>query len=455
VAVGESKRDNGFAAVVGAAAPVADPEALTAVAEETERGLLVAGCGADEAKRLATVRLVAQLLLIGAEAGGSLPLPGPAVARATQVSGLPETELRILAGGHALRDPGTAARSPRGAIQVQLRIAAAISSMKELSLWMADSTGRLEAVAELDGSRTSQAVARVSRRVFAQSESTPPGPGRELVGVPVRRLSTTVGALAGRTARGGSAIALMMLRCAAPSVGLLTERERLLESADRQGAEAARAAERALVRFGFDMHDGPAQGVAALQADIRKLASQAAEAFGDDPRRELLLGRVEDLEARTKVLSDQIRGVARSARSPAALEEPVEVVMRGELAALRESTGVRVELDVSGPVDESTPSQRIALLRGVQEALRNVREHSRARQVSVRIAAGPDRTEAEIRDDGRGFDVGRTRVRAASGGRMGLAGIVERVRLIGGECEIRSRPGGPTSIRMWLPRWSS
>ena len=219
-------------------------------------------------------------------------------------------------------------------------------------------------------------------------------------------------------------------------------------------AGAAGAAERALVRLGFDLHDGPAQGIAALQAEIRSLEGQVSEAFAGDPRAELLLGRLQDLEARSAVVAEQIRALARSAHSPADwVEEPVEEVLRGELRELRASTGIEADLELSGPVDAATPSQRIALLRGIQEALRNVREHSRARHVWLRVAAGDDRIEAEVRDDGRGFDAERVHAQAPLTGRMGLAGIVERLRLIGGDCEVRSAAGGPTSIRMSLPRW--
>ncbi len=215
----------------------------------------------------------------------------------------------------------------------------------------------------------------------------------------------------------------------------------------------AEASERALARFGYDVHDGPAQGIAGLLGDIRAFKGQIGAAFADDPRAELLLGRLEDFEARSVAVADEIRRVARAARSPAP-DEPVEDVLRGELAALREVAGVvECELEVRGPVDAATPSQRIALLRCVQEALRNVREHAEARQVSVRVVASADRTEAEVRDDGRGFDVEQVLAEAPRGGRMGLAGIAERARLLGGECEMRSAPGGPTSIRLSLPRW--
>ena len=56
-------------------------------------------------------------------------------------------------------------------------------------------------------------------------------------------------------------------------------------------------------------------------------------------------------------------------------------------------------------------------------------------------------------DNGRGFDVERTFVRAARGGRFGLVGMSERARLLGGRFDVRSSPGGPTTISLVLPAW--
>jgi signal transduction histidine kinase len=44
-------------------------------------------------------------------------------------------------------------------------------------------------------------------------------------------------------------------------------------------------------------------------------------------------------------------------------------------------------------------------------------------------------------------------MRSAREGRLGLVGLNERARLLGGSCEISSRPGGPTEIAVTLPRW--
>jgi signal transduction histidine kinase len=451
--VGNSRwmdRDAGFQAVIEAAPVAGEPEPLLEFAAATERGIVLAGCTKTEARRLVTMVLVARLLCEAAAAPGKLRSSRGMIACGTRLSGLSEAALRLAAGELALRDARTGAQPPPEAIRTQLRLVASVAALREVSLWLPGADGRLEVAAEVDGPASS-GVARTAQRTFHNLRATPPSATRQLVGVPVGQPPEAIGVLAGRVPRGLAGLAVRVLRSAAPQIALALARRDLIAE-----AEAAGASERALVRFGFDVHDGPAQGIAGLLADIRAFKGQIEAAFAGDSRVDLLTGRLEDLEARSGVVADQIRRVARAARGPAAEDEPVEEVLRGELQAMREvDGGLKCELEVHGPVDAATPSQRIALLRGVQEALRNVREHAGARRVSVRVEAGAERTEAEVRDDGCGFDPERVLAEASPGGRMGLAGIAERARLLGGECEVRSAPGGPTSIRISLPRWES
>src|SRR5436305_1211990 len=62
-------------------------------------------------------------------------------------------------------------------------------------------------------------------------------------------------------------------------------------------------------------------------------------------------------------------------------------------------------------------------------------------------------TRATVADDGPGFDVEEALACAVRDGRVGLMGMMERVRLLGGTCEIESRPGGPTTISAFVPAW--
>jgi len=100
-----------------------------------------------------------------------------------------------------------------------------------------------------------------------------------------------------------------------------------------------------------------------------------------------------------------------------------------------------------------TQSQKIALIRVVQEAFTNIREHSNAGRVELLLTSSRSCVELQVVDDGDGFEVTRTLQNAAQRGRMGVVGSSERVRLLGGTFDIRSKPGGPTSVAVTLPRW--
>jgi two-component system sensor kinase len=112
-----------------------------------------------------------------------------------------------------------------------------------------------------------------------------------------------------------------------------------------------------------------------------------------------------------------------------------------------------MDLHLSGDLEALTASQAIVLLRVVQEALANVEAHSGARSASVTVTAGAEELQAEVLDDGQGFEVEPTLVAAARGGRLGLVGMSERVRLLEGRLDVESRPGGPTRVAAVIPRW--
>jgi signal transduction histidine kinase len=96
-------------------------------------------------------------------------------------------------------------------------------------------------------------------------------------------------------------------------------------------------------------------------------------------------------------------------------------------------------------VSEKLPDEtRICIYRLVQEALNNAATHSAARNARVSVVQTPDKLRVEITDDGRGFDPLRVRG-------MGLLGMEERVKRLGGMLSIESRAGQGTSVKAELP----
>jgi two-component system sensor histidine kinase UhpB len=85
--------------------------------------------------------------------------------------------------------------------------------------------------------------------------------------------------------------------------------------------------------------------------------------------------------------------------------------------------------------------------RVAQEALTNAGRHSGARNVEVALAAGLGQgVELTVRDDGHGFDR-----MLADGGGLGLDGMAERARLVGGELEISTGRGRGTRVTLRVP----
>jgi signal transduction histidine kinase len=88
-----------------------------------------------------------------------------------------------------------------------------------------------------------------------------------------------------------------------------------------------------------------------------------------------------------------------------------------------------------------------------QEALTNVTRHAGATVVELELEEDEGAAELRVRDDGGGFNPSAV-TRSSSdvpGGGLGLVGMAERARLVGGELDVRSAPGGGTTITLRVP----
>ena len=222
---------------------------------------------------------------------------------------------------------------------------------------------------------------------------------------------------------------------------------------DAREAGLAEANERLLVRLGFDLHDGPLQQVYALAQDVHLLRGQLVDLVASE-HRDTVVGRFADLESQLAELHQDLRDLAHSLEPRSLLQQPLPDAVERELAALSRRTGIATSVALEGSFDALTASQRIALLRVLQEALTNVRHHSGSREVAVLLREeGLKGVCMEIRDDGRGFDPDAVVPAEDGESGIGLVGMRARLRLLGGRLEIESAPGGPTTLRATLPHW--
>ncbi|MBA7648983.1 Oxygen sensor histidine kinase NreB [subsurface metagenome] len=128
--------------------------------------------------------------------------------------------------------------------------------------------------------------------------------------------------------------------------------------------------------------------------------------------------------------------------------------LRSLAKSLQESDGIGTDLKVLGGERHFSPEVELLLFRIVQEALNNIRGHAQASEAQVVIEFAEDRIKVTISDNGRGFELlGRVDDLPRSG-KLGLAGIQERARLLGGTIEVQSTLGKGTTLIVEIPSLS-
>ena len=203
----------------------------------------------------------------------------------------------------------------------------------------------------------------------------------------------------------------------------------------------AQEAERS--RLAQEIHDGPAQALSNTIFQVEYIE----RVIESDPmlaRTELRLLR----ELLRRELGD-VRAFISQLRPPMLDQLGLDGAIAESAEYTRTLTGIDVELDLAAPTDTLSDGQRTVVLRVTQEALQNVRKHASAGNVVVATRLDDDGWSLEVRDDGRGFDVGAV---AARGRRnFGLQFMRERAELIGARFDVRSRPDGGTVVRLAIP----
>jgi signal transduction histidine kinase len=199
-------------------------------------------------------------------------------------------------------------------------------------------------------------------------------------------------------------------------------------------------------RVGRELHDGVAQVLAYI-----KMQGEASREFLDkdqpsEANRRLarLVAAAQDAHADVR---EYILGASAGTSSGAAFLPSLERYLRrfsenygiaAKLSASPELTGVAFE-----------PMVEAQLLRMIQEALTNVRKHSRARTVDVRLSARDGYAEAIVQDDGAGFDPSLPD--ATDGRKFGLRFMRERAEEVGGSVRIQSAPGAGAQVVICIP----
>ncbi len=150
-------------------------------------------------------------------------------------------------------------------------------------------------------------------------------------------------------------------------------------------------------------------------------------------------------------LHEQARNLSLDLR-PSLLDDLGLVpALRWHLDRLAQSSGLSVHFAAGDSVGRYPAEVETSCFRIAQEALANVSRHAQATHVSVNLARDAAGLSLRITDDGTGFDVAAARQQATRGRSMGLLSMEERMKLVGGELLIDSRPAKGTTICARFP----
>lgn len=216
------------------------------------------------------------------------------------------------------------------------------------------------------------------------------------------------------------------------------------EPRGRPESAVAKAREEERRRVARDLHDGPAQAMAAALFGV----DLAVAAIDRDPARAR-----EELRHARGLLRDalaDLRALMFGLR-PRVLEERGLVPALEALAGNAPLWGPVVTIETRGLVaEERLPAEiELGLYRIAQEAVSNARRHAAATMVQVTLERAGGRAVLVVADDGQGFPPRRIGATADSG--QGVPGMRERAETLGGALSIESTPGFGTRIAVSVP----
>ena len=212
--------------------------------------------------------------------------------------------------------------------------------------------------------------------------------------------------------------------------------ERIEAERRRAGRLQLRAQEEERKRVARDLHDEVNQALTAILLRLEALTQLAPP-------------RLRDELAETKRLAnqamDELLQLARQLRPTALDDHGFVSAIEEQLRRFKAQHGIDTQLSIDGSLDDLGNDQQLVLYRVTQEALNNIARHSGARGVTVDISRQNGSVDLAVSDDGRGFEPARDRRG------LGLNGMAERARLVDGDFQIDSRPGGGTTLRLRVP----
>ena len=222
----------------------------------------------------------------------------------------------------------------------------------------------------------------------------------------------------------------------------ITERKQAVDEVRQLSGRLLRARDEERRRIGRELHDSTAQELVAVAVNLDLVQQRST---GRDVTTDNLLA---DSQAILEQSQRELRTLAYELHPPTLDEVGLAGAVQEYAAGFTQRSGIKVRLDTIPALGRLPGETERALFRLVQESLGNVHRHSGSSTATIRIARDAAAVILEVTDQGCGLHLRGNGTVAKAG--VGLAGMRERVRQLGGRFEIESSGRG-TTVRATVP----
>jgi signal transduction histidine kinase len=209
--------------------------------------------------------------------------------------------------------------------------------------------------------------------------------------------------------------------------------------------EITRAQEAERKRIARELHDDTAQLLGSLS---RQLDNFIRNKHGLTPKEVIFL---KDLQLQLNRGAQSVHRFSQALRLSVLDDLGLIPALRSLLKGLQEDNGISTELKVLGKESRFSSEVELMLFRIVQEALNNTARHAQASEAQVVVEFTEDIIRVTVSDNGRGFELPGRLDGFTRRGKLGLAGMQERVQLLCGTLEVKSTPGKGTTVTVEVP----
>jgi signal transduction histidine kinase len=198
-------------------------------------------------------------------------------------------------------------------------------------------------------------------------------------------------------------------------------------------------------RIARELHDETIQALVVLARQLDDVISVSSDLSFD--KRRLL----ENLRKQTNDVMADVRRLSQDLRPPALDRLGLVPALEWLASDIGKRSGINVEIRIHGVSRRFPPEVELVLFRVAQEALRNAWRHAQATRADIAVEFGGRKIRITVKDNGKGFDLPETTGDLVKSGRLGLAGMQERIQLVGGSLRIESRLGEGTMVVIEAP----